>query len=270
MKFTLFSTLTLVNYVLSAPAVDNDIATRDEAKLNARRLPLPLPAYALPRIGVTVTSKGKSSTKCICRRSSAINRHENLVIGMGRVAEVIKARCNDIESALEATRGGTMTSDQAVQTGVNMMDNIRVMLFGTVSGLGDASNPDLAQEERKELIEYLYTINSYFYKTTKDFIDTLGGASGGRSLSRAGHMLAEMLESIATTYPSAASDMGSKLAPIFPAELGQNDDDLLDLVMGPVVSFLTSIKTVPVDDSKTAECSISEMDCSGDLNEDLR
>lgn len=96
MKFTLFSTLTLVNYVLSAPAVDNDIATRDEAKLNARRLPLPLPAYALPRIGVTVTSKGKSSTKCICRRSSAINRHENLVIGMGRVAEVIKARCNDI------------------------------------------------------------------------------------------------------------------------------------------------------------------------------
>lgn len=151
-----------------------------------------------------------------------------------------------------------------------MMDNIRVMLFGTVSNLGDTSNADLTQGERKELIEFLYTINSYFYKTTKDFIDTLGGSSGGRSLSRAGHMLAEMLESIATAYPSAASDMSIKLAPIFPAELGQNDDDLLDLVMGPVVSFLTSIKAVPVDDSKTAECSISEMDCSDDLNEDLR
>lgn len=162
-----------------------------------------------------------------------------------------------------------MTSDQAVQTGVNMMDNIRVMLFGTVSNLGD-TNADLTQGERKELVEYLYTINSYFYKATKDFIDTLGGSSGGRSLSRAGHMLAEMLESIATAYPSAASDMSIKLAPIFPAELGQNDDDLLDLVMGPVVSFLTSIKAVPVDDSKTAECSISEMDCSDDLNEDLR
>lgn len=94
MKFTLFSILTLVNYVLSAPAVDNDIAPRDEAKLDARRLTLPLPAYALPRIGVTVTSKG--STKCICRRSSAISRHESLVIGMGRVAEVIKTRCNGI------------------------------------------------------------------------------------------------------------------------------------------------------------------------------
>jgi hypothetical protein len=105
MKFTLFSTLTLVSYVLSAPAVEKDIAVRDKANLGARRLPLPLPAYALPRIGVTVTSnakaitaitKGKSSNKGICRRSSSINRHESLVTGMGRVADVIKARCNDI------------------------------------------------------------------------------------------------------------------------------------------------------------------------------
>ncbi|KAH7252653.1 hypothetical protein BKA59DRAFT_510749 [Fusarium tricinctum] len=279
MKFTLFSTLTLVSYVLSAPAVEKDIAVRDKANLGARRLPLPLPAYALPRIGVTVTSnakaitaitKGKSSNKCICRRSSSINRHESLVTGMGRVADVIKARCNDIESALEATRRGTMTNAQAARTGLNMMDNIRAIFFGTVSGLDDTSNVDLTQEERKKLIEYLYTINSYFYTTTKDFVDTLGGVSGGRSLSRAAHMLAEMLESIATVYPSAASDMSSNLAPIFPAELGQNDDDLLDLIMGPVVSFLASVKTVNIDDSKTTECSVSDMDCSGDPNEDLR
>jgi hypothetical protein len=111
MKFTLFSTLTLVSYVLSAPAVEKDIAARDKTNLDARRLPLPLPAYALPRIGVTVTSKGKaitvttkaksstkgeSSNKCICRRSGSINSHESLVIGMERVAEGIKARCDDI------------------------------------------------------------------------------------------------------------------------------------------------------------------------------
>jgi hypothetical protein len=152
-----------------------------------------------------------------------------------------------------------MTNAQAARTGLNMMDNIRAIFFGTVSGLDDTSNVDL-----------LYTINSYFYTTTKDFVDTLGGVSGGRSLSRAAHMLAEMLESIATVYPSAASDMSSNLAPIFPAELGQNDDDLLDLIMGPVVSFLASVKTVNIDDSKTTECSVSDMDCSGDPNEDLR
>jgi hypothetical protein len=163
-----------------------------------------------------------------------------------------------------------MTNAQAARTGLNMMDNIRAIFFGTVSGLDDTSNVDLTQEERKKLIEYLYTINSYFYTTTKDFVDTLGGVSGGRSLSRAAHMLAEMLESIATVYPSAASDMSSNLAPIFPAELGQNDDDLLDLIMGPVVSFLASVKTVNIDDSKTTECSVSDMDCSGDPNEDLR
>ncbi|KAM0242220.1 hypothetical protein ACHAP5_007307 [Fusarium lateritium] len=291
MKFTLFSALTLVSYVLSAPAVEKDIAPRDKTNLDARRLSLPLPAYALPRIGVTVASKGKtitvttkekssakgksstkakSSNKCICRRSGSINSHESLVIGMGRVAEGIKARCNDIETALEATRRGTMTNSQAVQKGVSMMDNIRVMLFGTVSGLDDASNADLSAEERKELLEYLYSINSDFYKTTKDYVDTLGGASGGRSLSRAAHMLAEMLESIATGYPSAIADMSSNLTPIFPAELGQNDDDLLDLIMGPVVSFLASVKTVHVDDSMTTECSVSDMDCSSDPNEELR
>jgi hypothetical protein len=162
-----------------------------------------------------------------------------------------------------------MANAQAVQTGVSMMDNIRVILVGTVSGL-DGANADLTQEERKELTEHLYTITSDFYKTTKDYVDTLGGASGGRSLSRAAHMLAEMLKSIATVYPSTIAEMSSKLAPIFPAELGQNDDDLLDLIMGPVVSFLTSIKTVHVDDSKTTECSVSDMDCSSDPNEDLR
>ncbi|SPJ79350.1 uncharacterized protein FTOL_07741 [Fusarium torulosum] len=285
MKFTLFSTLTLVSYVLSAPAVEKNIAARDKTNLDARRLPLPLPVHSLPRIGITVASKGKaitvttkaksstegkSSNKCICRRSGSINSHESLVIGMGRVAESIKARCNDIGSALEATRKGTMTNTQAVQTGVSMMDNIRVMLFETVSGLDDTSNADLATEERKKLMEHLYSIISDFYKTTKDYVDTLGGTSGGRSLSRAAHMLAEMLESIATVYPSAIADMRSMLAPIFPAELGQNDEELLDLIMNPVVGFLASIKTVHVDNSKTAECSVSEMDCSGDPNEDLR
>jgi hypothetical protein len=163
-----------------------------------------------------------------------------------------------------------MTNTQAVKTGLSMMDNIRVMLFETVSGLDDTSNADLATEERKKLMEHLYSITSDFYKTTKDYVDTLGGASGGRSLSRAAHMLAEMLESIATVYPSAIADMRSMLAPIFPAELGQNDDDLLDLIMSPVASFLASIKTVHVDDSKATECSVSEMDCSSDPEEDLR
>jgi hypothetical protein len=151
-----------------------------------------------------------------------------------------------------------------------MMDNIRVVLFGTVSGLDDTSNADLTQVERKELTEYLYTITSEIYKATKDYVDALGGASGGRTLSRAAHMLTEMLESIASIYPSTVSDISSKLAPIFPVELGQNDDDLLDLIMGPMASFLSSIKTIHIDDSKTTKCSVSDMDCSSDFNEDLR
>ncbi|KAH6949592.1 hypothetical protein DER45DRAFT_513251 [Fusarium avenaceum] len=285
MKFTLLFILTIVSHVLSAPAVEKDIAARDKANLRTRRLPLPLLANTLSCIGITITSmdkaipvipKAKSTTKrtssntCMFRRTGSINSHESLVIGMRRVAERIKARCDGIGSALEATRKGTMTNAQAVRTGLSMMDNIQVVLFVTVSGLEDTSNADLTQVEREELTECLYTIITEFYKATKDYVDTLGGASGGRTLSRAAHMLSKMLESIASVYPSAVSDISSNLAPIFPIELGQNDDNLLDLIIGPVASFLSSIKTIHIDDSKPTECSVSDIDCSSDFNEELR
>ncbi|GKU16899.1 unnamed protein product, partial [Fusarium langsethiae] len=109
-----------------------------------------------------------------------------------------------------------------------------------------------------------------FYKATKDYVDTFGGASGGQTLSRAAHMLAEMLESIAIVYPSAVSDISSKLALIFPVELNQNDSNLLDLIMGLMASFLSSIKTIHVGASEATERSVSDMDCSSDPNKDSK
>jgi hypothetical protein len=111
MKFTLLFTLKIVSHVLSAPAVEKDIATLDKTNLDARRLPLPLLANALPCMGVAVTSMSKvitvitkaksssertSSNKCIFRPTGSINSQESLVIGMRHVAEGIKARCDGI------------------------------------------------------------------------------------------------------------------------------------------------------------------------------
>jgi hypothetical protein len=50
MKFTILFTSTIVSHVLSAPTVEKGIAARDKTNLNARRLPLPLLANALPSL----------------------------------------------------------------------------------------------------------------------------------------------------------------------------------------------------------------------------
>ncbi|KAM0345728.1 hypothetical protein ACHAPU_006081 [Fusarium lateritium] len=263
MKFTLFSTLTLVSYVLSTPTGVKDIASRGNANLNAHGLP----GFVTPRIGVTV-AKGPSSGSRRVRR--ATTNYQGVAIAMEQVAEDIKDKCNDIGIYLESAREGTMSSFQAVKNGVNTMDTIRAVLFGTISGLDSTSKAVLTQEERQQLIDHLYTITSKFYGTTKEYIETLGGSSGGRSLSRAAHMLSDMLESVVAIDPSIIPDMANKLTPIFPAGLGENDDNLIDLIMDPVTSFVSSIKTDHSHDSVTTQCAGPDTSCYHDLNEELR
>jgi hypothetical protein len=138
------------------------------------------------------------------------------------------------------------------------MDIIRTLLSKTVSRLDNASKMDFTPQERQRLMDDVYTITKVFFDTTKDYVETLGGASGGRSLSRAAHMLTDVLDSIITIDSDVASDMSRKLTPIF-SGIG-NEEELLSVIVSSVTSFLSSIKVEP--------CSGS--DCSSDQNEELR
>ena len=64
------------------------------------------------------------------------------------------------------------------------MDMIRTLLSKTVSRLDNASKMDFTPKERQRIIDDAYTITNVFFDTTKDYVKTLGGAEGGRSLSR--------------------------------------------------------------------------------------
>ncbi|KAF4997249.1 hypothetical protein FGRMN_3984 [Fusarium graminum] len=265
MKFTLFSTLTLVSYVLCTPFGAQDIVSRGNTKLGS----LKLPGFITPRIGVTVVKKGKSSSSSrVSRRGT--NNYQGLTIAMEHVAEDIKDKCNDIGVYLEDAKQGTISGFQAAQNGVKTMNTIRAVLFGTVSGLDNTSKGVLTQEERQQLVDHLYTITSKFYGSTKDYIDILGGSSGGRSFSRAAHMLSDMLESVVFIDPSIVPDMSNKLASIFPAGFGDNDDNLLDLIMNPITSYLSSVKTDQSQDSVTTQCAGPDTSCYGGLNEELK
>ncbi|KAF5663516.1 hypothetical protein FHETE_7463 [Fusarium heterosporum] len=263
MKFTLFSTLALVSCILSTPISAKDIVSRGNVKLGS----LKLPGFVTPRIGVTVVKKGKSSSSSRVRRATT---NYGLATAMEHVAEDIKDRCNDIGVYLEDAKQGTVSGYQAAQNGVKMMNNIRAVLFGTISGLESTPKTVLTQEERQQLIDHLYTITSKFYGTTKDYIETLGGSSGGRSFSRAAHMLSDMLESVVFIDPSVVPDMSNKLSSIFPAGLGENDDNLIDLIMNPVTSYLTSVKTGQGYDSVTTQCAGPDTSCYSGLKEELK
>jgi hypothetical protein len=146
------------------------------------------------------------------------------------------------------------------------MNNIRTLLSKTVSNLDTTPIMDFNQEERRKLIDDVYIVTSEFFKTTKDYVETLGGASGGRSLSRAAHMLTDVLDSITAIDSKLASDMSRKLTPIFPGNVDGDEDDLLNVVVSSVTSFLSSIK---LDEAPATTCSSSQ-DCSSDQNEELR
>lgn len=138
------------------------------------------------------------------------------------------------------------------------MDIIRTLLSKTVSRLDNAPKMDLTSKERQQLIDDVYIITNVFFHTTKDYVKTLGGAEGGRSLSRAAHMLTDVLDSIVTIDSDVASDMSRKLTPIF-SGVG-DEEELLSVIVSSVRDFLSSIKVEP--------CSGS--DCSSDQNEELR
>lgn len=145
------------------------------------------------------------------------------------------------------------------------MNHIRTLLSNTVSYLDNTPNMEFTQEERQRIAKDVYIITSEFFKTTKDYVETLGGASGGRSLSRAAHMLTDMLDNIVSVDPEVSFELSHRLTPIFSGKVGRDEDDLLDVVMGSVTRFLSSIK---VEASATAY-SGSE-DCSSNQNEELR
>lgn len=154
--------------------------------------------------------------------------------------------------------------DVAVVTTVRTMNNIRTLLSKTVSQLDTTPNMAFTQEERQNLIGDLQIITSEFFKITEDYINTLGGASGGRSLSRTAHALTDVLESIAAIDATVASDMSRKLITVFSGRVA-DDDDLLNIIISPVTSFLSSIK---LDEAPATTCSTE--DCISDQHEELR
>ncbi|KAM0546433.1 hypothetical protein ACHAPJ_010900 [Fusarium lateritium] len=292
MKFTLLFGAALMSCALAAPLEKNTIISRDETTIEARRLP----ADAIPRIGITVPSDASSSRKNPRARRShlrhPINNPDDLINLMDRVADAIKAKSDGISTALNDARAGKKPKNQAAPTAVRMVHNIRGTLFNTVSGLRGTPNMDMSQEERQQLVEHLYTITHEVYEATRSYVDELGSASGGRSLSRASHMLANMLGRIVAIDPNIVPDMNRALTPIFPGGVShdemQRTGELLDGVMDSVTSFLSSVKVNDFDDdssqtnewngadpnphSSTNECSKegTDKDCSDSAYEDLR
>ncbi|KAJ4268953.1 hypothetical protein NW762_003024 [Fusarium torreyae] len=255
MKFTLLFGAALMSYALAAPLEKNTIASRDESHIEARRLP----ADAISRIGLTVPSDAPKLRKNPRARRSylrhPINNPDDLSNLMERVADAIKIKSDGINMALNDARTGKKSRKQAAHTAVRMIHNIRGTLFNTVSGLRGTPNMDMSQEERQQLLEHLYTITHEVYEATKLYVDELGSASGGRSLSRASHMLANMLGCIVAIDPDIAPDMDSALTPIFPDGVSHDDTQraggLLDGVMDSVTSFLSSIKVNDFDENSS-------------------
>ncbi|KAF4433143.1 hypothetical protein FACUT_8180 [Fusarium acutatum] len=254
MKLTLFLTVTLFTGALAAP-LSKAVVVRDET-LAARRLP------ALPRtrIGVTVVPAKRGSTSRVKR---SINRKGvSLVSLVDRVAGKIKKRCDDIESVLEVTKDEGLSQDKAVHKVVRKMNSIRATLSRTVSVMDRTPTLDLTQDDSQALLNHIYIITKELHNTVKDSIATLGG-TGARSMSRATHMLADVLSNIVTINPDIASGMYRKLSPIFSNMVSTDEKDLHVFIMSSVTEFLSSIKPDDLD-----PCSSG--DCSNSPNEDLK
>nr|CEG05242.1 unnamed protein product [Fusarium clavum] len=234
------------------------------ASLSSTALAIPiaisraLPLDFTPRVGVTIPKASKNVPRAVSDRlRRASLNHDSVIKLMDFVTVRVQTECNDIHTAVEAVKFEGLVHEATVAT-VRSMDMIRTLLSKTVSRLDNASKMDFTPKQRQHLIEDVYTITKVFFDTTKDYVETLGGSSGGRSLSRAAHMLTDVLDSIITIDSDIASDMSRKLTPIF-SGIG-NEEELLSVIVSSVTSFLSSIKVEP--------CSGS--DCSSDQNEELR
>ncbi|KAF5645073.1 uncharacterized protein FTJAE_2578 [Fusarium tjaetaba] len=248
MKFTLFLAATLFTGVLAAP-LSKTVIVRDET-LAARRLP----AFATPRIGVTVASKKKKSAS---RDRRSISRKDVSVVSLlDRVAEKIKERCDDIESVLEETKVKRLSKHKAVHKVLRKMNSIRATLSRTVSIMDRNPTLDLTQDDGQALLNNVYNITEELQNTVKDSVTTLGG-TGARSMSRATHMLADVLSNIVTLNPDTASDMYRKLNPIFSNMVSTDEKDLHVFIMGSVTEFLSSIKPDDLDPCSSGDCSDS-------------
>ncbi|KAJ4004117.1 hypothetical protein NW752_010805 [Fusarium irregulare] len=233
------------------------------ASLTSTTLAIPIISRALPldftpRVGVTIPKASKNVPRAVSDRlQRASVHHDDVLKLMDFVAVRVQTECNDIHTAVKAAQFEGLTYEATVAT-VRSMDIIRTLLSKAVSRLDNASKMDFTPKERQQLIDDIYIITNVFFDTTKDYVKTLGGAEGGRSLSRAAHMLTDVLDSIVTIDSNIASDMSRKLTPVF-SDVG-DEEELLSVIVSSVRDFLSSIKVEP--------CSGS--DCSSDQNEELR
>ncbi|CAG1974947.1 unnamed protein product [Fusarium graminearum] len=257
MKFSRVFTATLASYTLASPIIIN---SPDAITISNRVLSQDF----APHIGVTLPAGSKKVPRAVSDRIRRTSKnHDSALKLMDFVATRVRAACQDINTAIMAVKYEGL-KDVAVVTTVRTMNNIRTLLSKTVSQLDTTPNMVFTQEERQNLIGDLQIITSEFFKTTEDYINTLGGASGGRSLSRTAHALTDVLESIAAIDATVASDMSRKLITVFSGRVA-DDDDLLNIVVSPVTSFLSSIK---LGEAPATTCSTE--DCISDQHEELR
>ncbi|KAF5692902.1 hypothetical protein FDENT_2474 [Fusarium denticulatum] len=245
MKLTLFLTATLFTGVLAAP-LSKTVIVRPET-LAARRLP----DFATPRIGVTVAPAKKGSTSRVKRSIS--RKGVSVVSLVDGVAGKIKKRCDDIESVLEMTKDEKLSQDKAVHKVVRKMNSIRATLSRTVSIMDRTPTLDLTQDDSQALLNNVYIIAEELHNTVKDSVATLGG-TGARSMSRATHMLTDVLSNIVTLNPDTASDMYRKLSPIFSNMVSTDEEDLHVFIMSSVIEFLSSIKPDDLDPCSSGDC----------------
>ncbi|KAI7765201.1 hypothetical protein LZL87_009730 [Fusarium oxysporum] len=238
MNLTFFLTVTLFTIVLAAP-LSKTVIVRDET-LAARRLP----DYATPRIGVTATSSSKAPKSHIKRSIS--RKGLSLVSLVDRVAVKIKTKCDDIGDVIEAMKDERLSKDKAVHEVARKMNSIGATLSRTVSTLDRTPTLDLTQDDSQTLLNHVYIMTEELHNTVKDSVTTLGG-TGARSMSRATHMLADVLSNIVTINPDTASDMYRKLSPVFSDVVPTNEEDLQVFIMSSVTEFLSSIKPDDLD-----------------------
>ncbi|EXL60972.1 hypothetical protein FOCG_00232 [Fusarium oxysporum f. sp. radicis-lycopersici 26381] len=257
MKLTIFLIVTLFTGVLAAP-LSKTVIVRDET-LVARRLP----DYATPRISVTATSSSKAPKSRIKRSIS--RKGLSLVSLVDRVAGKIKTKCDDIGDVIEATKDDRLSKDEAVHKVVRKMNSIRATLSRTVSTMDRTPTLDLSRDDSKTLLNHVYIMTEKLHNTVKDSVTTLGG-TGARSMSRATHMLADVLSNIVTINPGTASDMYHKLSPVFSDMVPTNEENLQVFIMSSVTEFLSSIKPDDLD----SDTACSSGDCFNSPNEDLK
>lgn len=172
---------------------------------------------------------------------------------------------NNQEDFLEATKEEKLSQDKAVHKVVHKMNSIRATLSRTVSIMDRTPTLDLTQDDSQAILNNVYIITEELHNTVQDSVATLGG-TGARSMSRATHMLADVLSNIVTLNPDTASDMYRKLSPIFSNMVSTDEEDLQVFIMSSVTEFLSSIKPDDLD----SDTACDSEDCSNSPNEELK